>query len=219
MQNKLSILKNAPLFMQINEEDIMEILGCLLAKEKNYNKDEYILSAENQTNDVGIVLTGSVRVINEDYWGNTSILTKLGPGEMFGEAFASAEVDKLPVSVIANGECTVLFINYRKIITTCASDCGFHNQLIRNMIKILASKNVMLTQKLEHMGKRTTREKLLSYLSSEAKKIETNYFVISYNRQELADYLSVDRSAMSNELCKLRDEGLIEFHKNEFRLL
>lgn len=216
--DRLHILKNTSLFAHIHEDDIAGILGCLLAKEKSYNREEYIVRAESAIYDVGIVLTGSIRVVSEDYWGNPSIVTKLGPGEMFGEAFASAEVDKIPVSVIANESSNILFICYNKIITTCTSDCDFHNQLIHNLIKIHAKRNVMLTQKLEHMGKRTTKEKLLSYLSSEAKKEGDHSFTIPYNRQELADYLCVDRSAMSNELSKLRDEGVLDFQKNKFTL-
>lgn len=216
--NRLEVIQNTSLFAHIHEDDIAGILGCLLAKEKSFNREEYIVRAESAIYEVGIVLTGSIRVVSEDYWGNPSILTKLGPGEMFGEAFASAELDKIPVSVIANEASNILFISYNKIITTCTSDCDVHNQLIHNLIKIHARRNVMLTQKLEHMGKRTTKEKLLSYLSDEAKKVGAHSFAIPYNRQELADYLCVDRSALSNELSKLRDEGVLEFYKNEFTL-
>lgn len=218
MKNYLDILHTSPLFAGINETDLSSLLSCLSARKKAYAKDVYILSADNTIKDVGIVLSGSVNIIKEDFWGNRAILAKMHLGEMFGEAFAFANLQKLPVSVVSSEKSEILFIDFKKITTTCSSACLFHSQLIQNILKIIAHKNIMLTQKLEHIVKRTTREKLLSYLSEQAIKQGTNSFTIPFNRQELADYLSVDRSAMSNELCKLRDEGIIEFSKNHFQL-
>lgn len=140
-------------------------------------------------------------------------------GGLFGEAFSFARVECLPVSVTAAEKTEVLFINCERIITVCPSACEFHNRLVRNMLKILAEKNMTLTQKIGHMGKRTTREKILSYLSEQAKKAGGESFTIPLNRQEMADYLAVDRSAMSKELGRLKEEGQISFHKNQFQLL
>ncbi|NLL04690.1 MAG: Crp/Fnr family transcriptional regulator [Clostridiaceae bacterium] len=218
MKNYFNVLSNSPLFAGIAETDLSSLLNCLSAKSATYAKDEYILSADNIIKDVGIVLSGSVNIIKEDFWGNRAILAKIHPGEMFGEAFAFSNVQKLPVSVVTCERSEILFVDFRKITNTCSSACVFHTALIANILKILAYKNIMLTQKLEHIVKRTTREKLLSYLSEQAIKHGTNSFYIPFNRQELADYLSVDRSAMSNELCKLRDERIIEFSKNHFIL-
>lgn len=219
MKNKSDILKQSQLFFLIEQDKIEAMLACLAAREMEYKKDAYILSAGNAAKEVGIVLSGSVNVIKEDYWGNRAIIAKMTAGEMFAEAFSCADTDKLPVSVVAAEKTEVLFIDYRRIITTCSSACVFHTLLINNMLHILAKKNIMLTQKIEHTSRRTTREKLLSYLSAVAITAKSNSFEIHFNRQELADYLCVDRSAMSSELCKLRDEGVLEFNKNHFELL
>ncbi len=218
MKNNFEVLKKCALFEHIAEAEISGLLKCLSAKEKKYKKNDFIFSEEDTPTYVGIILSGSVCIVKEDFWGNRAILTKLGVGDLFGEAFSCAGVKKLPVSVIASDDAEVLLVDYKKIITTCSTACVFHTRLISNMIKILANKNIMMTQKIQHIVKRTTREKLLSFLSEQALKSKSNTFTIQFNRQELADYLSVDRSAMSNELCKMRDEGILNFNKNNFEL-
>ena len=175
--------------------------------------------AGGRADQVGMVLDGSVLVFSDDFWGNRTILAHVERGGLFGEAFSFARVESLPVSVTAAEKTEVLFINCERIITVCPSACEFHNRLVRNMLKILAEKNMTLTQKIGHMGKRTTREKILSYLSEQAKKAGGESFTIPLNRQEMADYLAVDRSAMSKELGRLKEEGQISFHKNQFQLL
>lgn len=219
MKKQIEILKDTPLFFGVQEHEIEEMLGCLSSSEKTYNKGSYILTAQDPPVNVGIVLEGSVHVIKEDFWGNRAILARIGAGGMFGEAFACAQADHLPVSVVAREDTDVLFIDYKRIITTCSSACHFHSRLIENMLHILAEKNILLTQKMEHIVKRTTREKLLSYLSWQAVQAGSSYFMIPFNRQELADYLSVDRSALSSELGKLQKEGILEYHKNQFKLI
>ena len=149
-------------------------------------------------------------------WGNTNLMTRCHPGDIFGESYAIRTNCALEVSLYAEQNSTVLYLNVSKMMTLCSRACEFHNQLTRNLLSVLAERNFQLGQKLEHMTKRTTREKLLSYLSSEARRSGSSSFDIPFNRQQLADYLSVDRSAMSNELCHLRDEGLISFQKNHF---
>jgi len=218
MKEYINILSTSPLFAGIDKNNLESMLKCLSARKASFTKEEYILYAGNDIKDVGIVLSGSVNIIKEDFWGNRAILAKIQPGQMFGEAFAFAKIQKLPVSAVATEKAEILFVDFGKIATTCSSACIFHSQLIQNILKILAHKNIMLTQKLEHIMKKTTREKLLSYLSEQAMIAGSNTFSIPFNRQELADYLSVDRSAMSNELCKLRDEGILEFYKNNFKL-
>lgn len=219
MKNKIQIIRSNPLFEGIEESDIMCLLTCLSAKETVYDKDSYILMADNIITHVGIIISGSANIIKEDYWGNRAIISKISQGEMFAEAYCCAEVLTSHVSVVACEKTEVLYIDYKKIITTCSKSCGFHNHMLENMVKILARKDIILTKKIEHLVKRTTKEKLLSYLSSQAISTNSNIFDIPFSRQELADYLSVDRSAMSNELCKLRDEGILKFNKNHFELI
>lgn len=212
-------IKKTPLFVGIEEHDIEKMLQCLQATSKKFKKGAFILVEESPIADVGIVLSGSVSIIKEDYWGNRVILAKVQAGELFGETFSCAELQKLPVSVVADESVEVLFINYKRIITTCSSTCAFHTKLIENMVQVLAEKNIIFMQKMDVITKKTTREKLLAYLSAEAKKTGKNQFRIPFNRQELADYLAVDRSAMSKELGRLRDEGILEFKKNYFQLM
>ena len=219
MKNNLSILKKSPLFAEIVETDINTMLHCLNATTKSFKKNNFIFSFNDKVSTVGIILSGSVHIVKEDFWGNRSIIEQLSAGHLFAETFSCAQIKQLPVSVIAKEATEILFIDYKRIISTCSSSCIFHTKLIQNMLKIIANKNILLTQKIEHITRRTTREKIISFLSAQAKKSSSNSFTIQFNRQELADYLSVDRSAMSNELCKMRDEGLITFQKNKFELI
>ena len=219
MNEYVAILKKVPLFSQITDNELITLLKCLSVQVKEFKANEYVFSEGEKTNQVGIVLAGRIQLVREDFYGNRSIVTSVGEAELFGEAFACADISQIPISAVAQPETKVMFIDYRKILTSCSSCCGFHQQLIFNMLRIVSRKNVYLNQKIDVMSKRTTRDKLLAYLSYEAKKKGKRSFSIDFNRQELADYLYVDRSAMSNELCKLRDEGVLSFNKNNFELL
>ncbi|HHU05525.1 MAG TPA: Crp/Fnr family transcriptional regulator [Clostridiales bacterium] len=218
-EKDIETLKKSALFSGIEADKISSMLSCLAARSSNFDKETYIYSPGDRVKNMGIVLAGGVYVVNEDYWGNRSIVSKLGPADMFGESFSCAEEEKLPIGVVTSEKSRILFIDYRKIITTCSSACVFHSALIRNMVQILAVKNILLMQKIEHITKRTTREKVLSFLSEQAAKAGSGTFDIPFNRQELADFLSVDRSALSSELGRMRDEGILRFNKNHFELL
>lgn len=215
----IETIKKCPLFTDISDNQLETLLNCLTAVLKTYSKDEFIFMAENKASSVGVVLSGGVYVIQEDFWGNRTIIAHIEQVGMFGEAFSCAGTDKLPVSVVAVENSEVMLIDYRKIVTSCSSACVFHTQLIKNMLRIIAEKNIMLTRKMEHLSKRTTREKLLSYLSSQAVRLKSGTLQIPFNRQELADYLCVDRSALSRELGLMQNEGLIRYDKNCFELL
>ena len=211
--------QNCLLFEGIKETDLESLFGCLSAVRKRFRKNRYILFAGGRTDSVGIVLEGAVHVLRDDYWGRRKILARIEPGGIFGEAFSCAGVEKFPVSVTAAEESELLFVNCKRIITSCSSACVFHARLIMNLTRILAGKNIELIQKLEHITQPTTREKLLSYLSEQAQRAGKNVFSIPFNREELADYLSVERSAMSAELSKMRKDGLLLYRKNKFELL
>ena len=219
MKNIFITLKKCPLFMGISENDMRSLLGCLNAKESSIKKGEGIFSAGDRPEYVGIVLSGSVHVVQEDYFGNRTILTAVQPGGLFCETFSAAEAAVLPVSVLAYSDCEILLIDCRRMLTTCSSSCAFHSRLTRNFMKVVASKNIALTQKIEHITKKSVRERVLSYLSECALAEGSNSFSIPFDRQGLADYLSVERSALSNTLSKMRDDGIIEFEKNRFVLL
>ena len=219
MKKYVSILKTSKLFVGLESEEIIAMLACLGAKLSTYKKGEYVLRQGEYLSNVFILVEGSLLIQNDDYWGNRSILRQISPGEMFGESYIAPESDALLNDVAAITDSTVIFFDLKKIIGTCSSACPFHTKAVQNLFFTISEKNRKLVQKMGHISKRSTREKLLSFLSDEAKKRNSSDFTIPFNRQQLADFLSVDRSAMSKELCKLRDEGLLEFDKNSFRLL
>ncbi|PWM46154.1 MAG: Crp/Fnr family transcriptional regulator [Clostridiales bacterium] len=211
-------VSDSPLFKGINTADIEKILQCLSAKFKSYLKNETIFDTSYNDVKTGIVISGSVFITHDDYWGNRSITSKIGKGGIFGEAMEFS-VKSRPVIVVAAENTEIVFINMKKLSSQCANACICHKTLIYNMMCLMAKKAASLSLKLEFITKRTTREKLMTYLSAESDKAGSSSFFIEFNRQELADYLSVDRSAMSAELCRMRDEGLIKFNKNNFTLL
>lgn len=218
MKQDFKNLKEIPLFQGISDENLSAMLSCMSAVKKKYAKNQVILTAGAPSIEVGIVLSGSIHVVKEDFRGNPAILAEIGPGHLFGETYSFARTQKLPVTILSAAESEVLFIDYRRIVSTCTSSCPFHTRVIENLLQILAGKNILLSEKLDVMAKRTTREKLLTYLYSQANKAGSLTFMIPFNRQELANYLCVDRSAMSNELGRLRDEGILSFYRSSFRL-
>lgn len=219
MKKYKKILRACPLFDGIEGDDLINMLTCFDAKVMSFDKKYTILQEGKPAKYVGIVLSGSVQIIRVDYYGNRSIITELYASDMFGEAFACAETEELPVTVIANEPCEVMLIDCEHILHTCTNHCRFHQQIIFNLMKDLATKTMQFHQKLEITSKRSTREKLMTYLMMRAKREESDSFEIPFDRQELADYLEVDRSGLSAEISKLRREGVIECEKNRFTLL
>ena len=219
MKKYVSVLKRTQLFAGVGDDEIASMLSCLGARLYTYKKGEYVLRQGEHLNDIIVLVDGNLHIQKDDYWGNRSILGQIAVGEMFGEAYVAPESGALLNDVVAVDESSVIFFDVKQIITTCSSACRFHSMVVQNMFFAISEKNRKLVQKIGHMSKRSTREKLISYLSEEAKKHNSSSFTIPFNRQQLADFLSVDRSAMSNELCKMRDEGLLEFEKNQFKLL
>lgn len=219
MKKYVSVLKRTQLFAGVGDDEIASMLSCLGARLYTYKKGEYVLRQGEHLNDIIVLVDGNLHIQKDDYWGNRSILGQIAVGEMFGEAYVAPESGALLNDVVAVDESSVIFFDVKRIITTCSSACRFHAMVVQNMFFAISEKNRKLVQKLGHMSKRSTREKLISYLSEEAKRHSSSSFTIPFNRQQLADFLSVDRSAMSNELCRMRNEGLLEFNKNSFRLL
>ena len=219
MKKYLNILKKCPLFLNIEDDDLVKMLDCLGARIEIFDKKYTILSEGSAAKYIGIVLSGSAQIVQVDYYGNRSILSIIEVSDVFGEAFACAEISRIPVSVIANDPCEIMLINCAHILYTCSNNCGFHQQLIFNLMKDLAKKTIMFHQRIEITSKRTTREKLLTYLMLQAKRTQSNSFDIPFDRQELADYLEVDRSGLSMEISKLKKEGVLESQKNHFVLI
>lgn len=218
MKKYLKILKKSQLFSGVAEDEIETMLDCLSAELRTYQKGSYVLHQGEYLHHITVLVAGSLLIQKDDFWGNRSIVNKINVGEMFGEAYVAPGSEALLNDVIATEDSAIIFFDVHKILTTCSSACRFHAMVIQNLFYAISVKNRSLVQKLGHMSRRTTREKLLSYLSEQAKKQGTSSFEVPFNRQQLADFLSVDRSAMSNELCKLRDEGLLSFERNRFQL-
>ena len=218
MEKFMPVLKRAKLFSGIGDENILSMLNCLSATVRQYGKGEYAFRQGECIRDLMLLAEGRLHIQKEDYWGNLNILNEIRPGEMFGEAYLAPNSGALMNDVIAAEKSTVLLFDMERVLTVCPSVCPFHTRLVKNVFYAISEKNKSLVQKLHYMSQRSTREKLLSYLSDEAKRQNSGSFSIPFNRQQLADFLSVDRSAMSNELCKLRDEGMLDFHKSKFTL-
>ena len=219
MQNHLSVLRSCPFFTGLNEDEILSILHCVQAVEIARQRGAYIFRAGDSTEVMGLVLSGTTLVIQEDLWGHRNILSKCGAGDFFGEPYAATPGAILNISVVAEEDCEILLLNIKRLLTACPTACDHHQKLIRNLVSVLANKILLFNDKITHVSKRTTREKLLSYLSAEAQRCGDAEFDIPYSRQQLADYLSVERSGLSAELCRMRDEGILAFHKNHFQLL
>lgn len=219
MKKYIPILKRAQLFYGVDDSEINSMLSCLDAKMKKYAKGEYIYRQTDNINNLAVLVEGELHIQKVDYWGNSTIISRIGVGDMFGESYASTDDASLLNDAVAIKDSTVIFFDVSRIIRVCSNACRFHTKIVENLFFILSHKNRELMQKISHISRRTTREKLISYLSEESRRQNNSSFKIPFNRQQLADYLSVDRSAMSNELCKMRDEGLLNFEKSHFELL
>lgn len=218
MKKYFNVLRKCPLFNGISDENLTAMLGCLQAKLREFSRKENIFAEGDPAGYMGIVLSGTVQIVRQDYFGNRSIIGMAEPGDLFAESFACAGAAEMPVDVVASEDAEVLLIHQNRISNPCSSACDFHKQMIFNLMKIIAAKNIAMNQKLEITSKRSTREKLMAYLLMQAKKNGSSKFIIPYDRQELADFLGVDRSGLSAEISKLRAEGVICCHRNQFEI-
>ncbi|MBQ8372364.1 MAG: Crp/Fnr family transcriptional regulator [Clostridia bacterium] len=219
MKKYLEILSKCALFDGIDAEDLLRMLSCLGARVLSFDKKYTVLAEGAEAKCIGILLSGSLHEIQIDYYGNRSIIGRVRPSEMFSEEFACAEMPALPITVVANEPSEVMLVDCSHIIRTCKNGCGFHHRLIFNLMKALATRSIGYHKRIEITSKRSTREKLLTYLALYAKEVGSPRFEIPFDRQELADYLEVERSGLSAEISKLRREGVIKSEKNKFMLL
>jgi len=219
MKTDFLSLRNGALFSNIMEKDMYKLCNCLSAKERDVDRGCFVFHAGDCVNLVYYVLSGSMYIIEEDFWGNRSIIETIPKDTLFGEAYVFSSMENHLVSVIAAENSTILEIDPTKLFETCSNGCMCHSVMVRNALSIVSEKIVRLTEKLSHIMQRTIREKLLSYLSACAYREKSNSFSIPYSRQQLADYLCVDRSALSHELSRLQNQGMIRYHKNHFEVL
>ena len=214
MRENLPILRACPLFEGIREADLLGMLGCLGAVPMNVKKGQNVFSEGDQAVRVGIVLEGKLLLLREDYFGNRSIFGQVLPGQLFGETYAFSHAQSLPVTVSAEEDSRLLLLDSRRITTCCSNACEFHNRVIYNLLRLVADKNLLLHQKIQITSQRTTADKLMAYLSQQAKLHNSPTFTIPYDRQALADYLEVDRSGLSTEIGKLKKEGIMPSNRS-----
>ena len=218
MEEMTSILRSCWLFQGWTDTELEQVLHCIPSRRQSYRKGEILFHTGDSFSQAGILLQGVLHIFREDFWGNQMILSDCGPGDVFGEVFACLPDSTTDVSVRAVSDSQVVYLDVPHLLTVCPNACPFHSRLIRNFITVLAQKNRTLSRKIHHLTQRGIRGKLLSYLSEQSALLGKTTFSIPYNRQQLADYLSVDRSALSAELGRLQQEGILSFHKNVFTL-
>lgn len=215
------LLITLPIFDKILKDEIFTLLNCLRSEIKVYNSEEIVTEVDDEIEKIGVVLKGQIYIAREDYYGNRNIISELGVGEIFGENYITAGIKKSPISVISEKETEILFIEYKKIINNCGSSCNFHGRIVQNMLKLIARRNLLLNEKIEILGKRSIRDKINFYLLKKLEKQEKDKteIVLDFSRQELADYLCVDRSAMTRELSKMQKDGFILIEKRKIKIL
>lgn len=218
MEDFFEILSQCPLFDGMELSDLNSMIACLDGKTMDVPKGSPIFLEGTPARFAGIVLSGTVQVVREDFYGNRSVMAILQPGELFAEVFSFAGLEAMPVSVIATKDSKVLLLNCRRVLTSCSNSCHFHSLLMKNLLQEMAQKNLELSRKIRYMSQKTTKQKLMAYLSDQAKLHGSTEFVISYDRQALADYLGVERSAMSAEIGKLKQSGLLDTNGSWFCL-
>lgn len=218
MKNFMSEV-NSPLFHGIRPDELDAMLGCIGYHIGTFKKGDIVAFEGDNLKHIGIIMKGSVDMVKEDLWGNKTMLVRTRKDELFGETFACGSDSLSVVTFLVSEDAKILFMPFDRVMHSCTMACQFHHRLIENMVKIIADKNRDLMRKVDVVSKRTIREKLLAYLSIQAQLQDTRYFEIPLGRVELAEYLCVDRSALTRELAKMKEDGLIDYDKNCFRIL
>ncbi|MDP0489252.1 MAG: Crp/Fnr family transcriptional regulator [Fusobacterium sp. JB021] len=219
MKETLIFLKKTKLFKNLTIEEIEKSLKDLNAKKQTFEKNNLVYELGKPIDRIGLVISGNANVIKEDFWGNRTILTQLNPGNIFGEVMNFQKNKNPNINVEISKKSEILFFDFKKIFDSKEILESYNKKLILNMFSIVTKKSILLTEKIEHITKKSVREKIFSYLSTCAFKYESNSFKINFNRQELADYLSIERTALSRELSKMQEENLINFKNNQFTLI
>jgi len=215
MEKYLEIFKKIELFKDIKDTELKSVLNCIGAEVKNVKKGEIVLLTGDKPQHVGVILAGRLHIIQEDYDGNRTLMNAVEPGEIFAEALCCAGVLKSPVTVVAELDSVIMLLNFAGILHICPSVCAFHTKLVGNMLEIIAKKTLILQSRMEIIGLKSVRMKVTRYLESFMPN-QTKEITIPFNREEMADFLCVERSALSHELARMKKDGLIEYKKNKF---
>ena len=218
-KSQMEKLPSCALFQGISMEELHGMLQCLNPKVNHYKKNEYIAIAGETFEGIGILLSGTAVVTKEDVAGNRMIISLLETGGMFGEMAAfSSKQRHWPATVVAQDACTVMFLSPHKMIGTCEKICSSHRLLTMNLHQIISDKAILLNKKLEYLAIKSIRGKLSTFLLEQYKKNGSRMFIMPMKRNELADFLNVTRPSLSREMCKMRDEGLIDFYRASIHL-
>lgn len=218
MKKYYPILMASPLFDGLCWDELELLCHCLGASVKHYVKDEDIVRPGSEFRHIGIVLEGKVQAIEADANGNRNMFSYFGPTELFGEVFLCAGLTRSPLTITAASKASILFLEFQRVMNRCTFNCILHTRLIENMLRVIANKTISLNEKLSCVGGRTIREKVETFLSLQMKHAGARSFEIPFSRSDMADYLCVDRSALSAALSRMRDEGLITYTRNRFEL-
>lgn len=218
MSGAIKTLRNTGLFRGISDEEIEAMCRCLEAERYRYRPGEFLFRSGDSTDSLGIVLEGRVEIIKQDWWGNRTLLATRNVGDILCTEYACVRGENMDVSVVSPEQSEVMFFDISRVTTMCPTSCRFHSRLVRNLVQVLAESSLSLNRRLDQMSKRSIRDKVCALLSDQARLAGSNEFVLSMNRQEMADHLGVDRSALSSELGRMQRDGVIEFSKNHFVL-
>ncbi|WP_124101369.1 Crp/Fnr family transcriptional regulator [Ruminococcus sp. Marseille-P6503] len=219
MKNDFELMKKCPLFSNLSEEELNFILTSPHTKIKDFSKNQTVISEGDSAEELGAVLSGAVQIVRNDYYGNRSIIALIEPPQIFAEVFVFSDTQHMPVSVVSAGDSRIMLIRLKSILNESFADSSFYTRQTNNLLRLVAEKNLKLNEKIEIISKRTIREKLMTFLLSQAKLHGSDTFTIPYDRQELADFLEANRSAVSAEISRLRAEGIIESKRSSFRLI
>ncbi len=219
MEHQIENYMKNPLFENITADHLQAMLNCLHSYTKTYKKGEVIIMEEDSIRYIGIVLAGTVHMMKEDIWGRQTMLTYISENEVFGETFAVQKNPDSSVLFIAASDTSILFVAAWNIIHCCPSQCAFHEQLTRNMFNLIGQRSIRLMERIEISSKPSLREKVLAYLSMQAQKQDSRYITLPLGRAQLASYIGANRSALTRELTSMREDGLIDYDRNTFRII
>lgn len=211
-------LDGTPLFRGINRELFEPLLSSISAKTEYYKKGEDIVQIGGEVPYIGVLLSGEAVAQRALPNGQLAVLEEIYDGELFGEIFACVGTVESPIRLMAAQNSAVLLFEYQNLMTLQPEFACVQMTMISNLMRLMARKNLLAQRKLEVLTKRTIRDKMLTFLQIQSDIAESDSFAIPFNRESLSEYLCVDRSALSRELCKLQDEGIITFKKNIFTL-
>lgn len=218
MLKEIEKIRTSPLFDNIEEADLSTMLSCLGAAVRDYKKSEFVFLEGAELKQIGVVIEGAVHMVKEDVWGEKTILAVMGPGEIFGESFVCGDYDSSTVSFQASCDCKILCLSFHRVLCVCGNACTYHNRLVENMVTLIAHKNVKLMEKMAILSKKSIRERILTWLSLQVQFYGSETFRSPLGRLNLADYLCVDRSALTRELTRMKTDGLLDYNKNTFVL-